>query len=96
MNQKGSRPNLAIAAEQLRAARALLGWSQTELANQAGMSLPTVKRVETERGPKVSDEARLRYSARRVGGVEFIDQNGGGPGVRLRKSPKRKKIGIEN
>ena len=94
MSQKGSRSNLAIAAEQLRAARALLGWSQTELANQAGMSLPTVKRVETERGPKVSEEARLALQRALVlGGVEFIDQNGGGPGVRLRKSPKRQKIG---
>ena len=86
MIQKGSRPNLAVTAEQLRAARALLGWSQTELANRAGMSLPTVKRVETGRGPKVSEEARLVLQRALVlGGVEFIDQNGGGPGVRLRK-----------
>ena len=86
MSQKGSRRNLAIAGAQLRAARALLGWSQTELANQAGMSLPTVKRVETDRGPKVSEEARLALQRALVqGGVEFIDQNGGGPGVRLRK-----------
>ena len=86
MSQKGSRPNLAIAGAQLRAARALLGWSQTELANQAGMSLPTVKKVETDRGPKVSEEARLALQRALVqGGVEFIDQNGGGPGVRLRK-----------
>ena len=86
MSQKGSRPNLAIAGAQLRAARALLGWSQTELANQAGMSLPTVKRVETDRGPKVSEEARLALQRALVlGGVEFIDQNGGGPGVRVRK-----------
>ena len=35
-----------ILIEQLRAARSLLGWSQTELAKRAGLSLPTVKRVE--------------------------------------------------
>jgi transcriptional regulator with XRE-family HTH domain len=86
MNQKGSSVNLKVGPEQLRAARALLGWSQTELAKQAGMSLPTVKRVETERGPRVSEEARSALQRALVlGGIEFIDENGGGPGVRLRK-----------
>jgi transcriptional regulator with XRE-family HTH domain len=90
MNQKGSSKNYSI--EQLRAARALLGWSQTQLAERAGMSLPTVKRVETDRGPRVSEEAR--YALKRAlefGGIEFIDENGGGPGVRLRKRPRPKK-----
>lgn len=93
MIQKGSRSNLAITAEQLRAARALLGWSQTELANRAGMSLPTVKRVESERGPKVSQEARgALQKALHLGGVEFIEENGGGPGVRLRRRQPSKKL----
>ncbi len=86
MNQKGSSTILGISVEQLRAGRALLGWSQTRLAKQADLSLPTVKRVETERGPKVSNEARFALKrALELGGVEFIDENGGGPGVRLRK-----------
>ena len=86
MSQKGSRRILLIEIEQLRAARALLGWSQTELAKRAGMSLPTVKRVETVSGPRVSEEARYELQrALELGGVEFIDENGGGPGVRLRK-----------
>jgi transcriptional regulator with XRE-family HTH domain len=80
-----------ILIEQLRAARSLLGWSQTELAQQAGLSLPTVKRVEREGGdgPNVSEEARnkLRITLERAG-IEFIAENGGGPGVRLQK-PKR-------
>jgi hypothetical protein len=57
------------------------------------MSLPTVKRVETARGPKVSDEARNALGrALELGGVEFIDENGSGLGVRLRKrqGPKSK------
>ena len=91
MNQKGSRANLSVTAEQLRAARALLGWSQSELAKQAGMSLPTVKRVESERGPKVSEEARFALQrALDLSGIEFIDENGGGPGVRLRKRQRLK------
>jgi transcriptional regulator with XRE-family HTH domain len=91
MSQKGSSPNSKITPEQLRAARALLGWSQTELAKQAGMSLPTVKRVETEGGPRVSEEARSALQrALTLGGIEFIDENGGGPGVRLRKRRRLK------
>lgn len=91
MNQKGSSPTGKIVVEQIRAARALLGWSQTELADRAEMSLPTIKRVEGDSGPRVSEAARLRL--RRTlesGGVEFIDENGGGPGVRLGKPPKGK------
>ena len=92
MSQKGSRNKSLIAPEQLRAARALLGWSQTQLAKNAGMSLPTVKRVETGNGPRVSDKAHLALqSALDVGGVEFIDENGGGPGVRLRKRQRAMK-----
>ena len=78
--------------EQLRAARGLLGWSQSELAAQAGLSLPTVKRLEAEFGPRVSNEARgTLQRAIEAAGVDFIDENGGGPGVRLRKSVKSKK-----
>ena len=92
MNQKGSSKKLAITVEQLRAARALMGWSQGQLAERAGMSLPTVKRVEREGGPKVSDDARYALQqALESGGVEFIDENGGGPGVRLRKRQRLKK-----
>ena len=90
MNQKGSSSNFS--SEQFRAARALLGWSQTQLAKEAGLSLPTVKRVETETGPKVSDAARVALKrALDQNGVEFIEENGGGPGVRLRKRQRLKK-----
>ena len=80
-----------ILIEQLRAARSLLGWSQTELAKRAGLSLPTVKRVEREdgSGPNVSEEARNKLRATlEKAGVEFISENGGGPGVRLRKAKR--------
>ena len=70
--------------EQLRGARGLLGWSQTELAKRAGLSLPTVKRFEAGSGPRVSEEAREKMQrALELGGVEFLDENGSGPGVRL-------------
>ena len=80
-----------LSIEQIRAARGLLGWSQSELAKRAGLSLPTVKRVEAGLGPRVSDAARARMQkALEAGGVSFIDKNGGGPGVRLRKRPRLK------
>lgn len=79
-----------ITVEQLRAARGLLGWSQSELAARAGLSLPTVKRLEAGFGPRVSDEARGRLqSALETAGIEFIEENGGGLGVRFRvKRPR--------
>jgi transcriptional regulator with XRE-family HTH domain len=82
-----------ILIEQIRAARSLLGWSQTELAGHAGLSLPTIKRVERENGdgPNVSHEAREKLRrALEKGGVEFIAENGGGAGVRLRKRSVRR------
>ena len=61
------------------------GWSQSQLAEQAGLSLPTVKRVEAGTGPHVSNEARMKLQhALEAGGVEFLPENGGGAGVRLR------------
>jgi transcriptional regulator with XRE-family HTH domain len=80
-----------LTIEQLRAARGLLGWSQSELAKRAGLSLPTVKRLEGGFGPRVSDEARGKLQrAIETAGIEFIDENGGGLGVRFRKPRKRK------
>lgn len=80
-----------ISVEQIRAARGLLGWSQTQLAEAAGRSLPTIKRLEREDGdgPVVSDDVRDAVrTALEKAGVEFIPENGGGAGVRLRKRGK--------
>lgn len=71
---------------QIRAARGLIGWSQTQLGDAAGLSLPTVKRYETQNGPKVSGDAVAKMrAALETAGVEFIPENGGGAGVRLKK-----------
>ena len=80
-----------LTIEQIRAARGLLGWSQSKLAERAGLSLPTVKRVEIDLGLRVSEEARNKLRrALESAGVEFIDENGGGPGVRLRRRHQKK------
>jgi DNA-binding XRE family transcriptional regulator len=80
-----------VTNDQLRAARGLLSWSQSELAARAGLSLPTVKRLEAGFGPRVSDEARGKLQrAIEAAGIEFIEENGGGLGVRFRTKRRRK------
>jgi transcriptional regulator with XRE-family HTH domain len=77
---------------QIRAARALVGWSQTEVAAAAGLSIPTVKRAEADGGIRVSEDAMAAIaSALKKAGVDFIAENGGGPGVRLRKNQRLSK-----
>lgn len=74
---------------QIRAGRALIGWSQTDVASAAGLSVPTVKRAEADGGIRVSEDAIVAIAnALKKAGVEFIVENGGGPGVRLRKAKR--------
>lgn len=90
MSQKVSEMRSAsLSVAQLRGARGLLGWSQSQLAEAAGLSLPTIKRTELET-VNVSIEAREKLRiALEEAGVEFIAENGGGPGVRLRKKGRK-------
>ncbi|MEO1242863.1 MAG: helix-turn-helix domain-containing protein [Pseudomonadota bacterium] len=76
-----------IESSQIKAARAMLDWSQQVLAEKSGVSLPTIKRIENA-GPGRSslDTINAIMAALEAAGVEFIPENGGGPGVRLRKS----------
>ncbi|MER8484616.1 helix-turn-helix transcriptional regulator [Mesorhizobium sp. M1322] len=72
--------------DQLRAARALLGLSQPEVAAAANVSSMTVKRAEGSGKPAASAHAMTAIArALESAGVEFIPENGGGAGVRLRK-----------
>ena len=82
-----------VTVNQLKAARALLGWSQSDLAKYSGVSEPTIARLESLGGglggrPETGQKIR---SALEKGGIEFIDENGGGAGVRLRKPQASKK-----
>jgi transcriptional regulator with XRE-family HTH domain len=73
-----------ISAEQCRAARGLLDWSQQELADRAGVGIVTVRQVEA--GVKKPRRATLDVIRRAFeqAGVDFLDENGGGAGVRFR------------
>jgi transcriptional regulator with XRE-family HTH domain len=75
---------------QFRAARGLLGWSQTDLAKAAGLSLPTIKRFETAAGARVSADAiAAMQKAIEAAGVEFT--NGSHPGVRFLGAKRKPK-----
>jgi ribosome-binding protein aMBF1 (putative translation factor) len=62
-------------------------WSQADLAHHSNVSEPTVARLESvdgELGGREDTAEKIR-TAIEIAGVEFIDENGGGQGVRLRK-----------
>ena len=76
-----------LTSVQIRAARALLRWTAEELARRSLLSVATIRRAELTDG-ETSLTAANDLAVRRVledAGVEFIDEDGGGPGLRLRK-----------
>ena len=71
---------------QCRAARGLLGWSQQQLADAAGVGVVTVRQLENGQAQPRRATVSVITAALEEAGVEFITENGGGPGVRLRKA----------
>jgi hypothetical protein len=84
------RPHLTSA--QIRAARALLHWRAEDLAAASRVGVATIRRAELSEGTTsmtVPNDMAVR-SALESAGIEFIDENGGGPGVRLRRSARQR------
>jgi hypothetical protein len=82
-----------LSSSQIRAARALLRWSADDLARASALGLNTIKRAELAKDTTsltVANNLAVRR-ALEAAGVEFIDENGGGPGVRLREAPQHGK-----
>lgn len=74
-----------ISPAQCRGARGMISWNQAQLAEAAKVSRMTIVDFEKEaRVPHPNNLAAVR-SALEDAGVEFIEANGGGPGVRLRQ-----------
>jgi transcriptional regulator with XRE-family HTH domain len=76
---------------QIRAARALLGWRQNDLAKAARVNIATVRRIESKEGPVMGYVSTLMriQSAFETAGIRFLDSDPeGGIGVRLRKQKK--------
>ena len=83
----------ALSSSQIRAARALLRWSAEDLARESALGLNTIKRAELAENKTsltVANDLAVRR-ALEAAGIEFIDEDGGGPGVRLRKRQRPKK-----
>jgi DNA-binding XRE family transcriptional regulator len=85
-----STENVEIRPAQCRAARALLDITQPDLAKLAGLGLSTIVDFEKERREVSMEVVEVIKQALHRAGVEFIDENGGGPGVRLRKRQLKK------
>ncbi|WP_299850143.1 helix-turn-helix transcriptional regulator [uncultured Roseovarius sp.] len=76
-----------LVGAQIRMARGYLKWSVKELADHAGVAESTIKRMEKSDGFPDARGSNIEavHSALMEAGIEFIPENGGGPGVRLKK-----------
>ena len=84
-----------LSSAQIRGGRALLRWTAEELARASALGVNTIRRAEIaehETSLTAANDLAVRR-ALEAAGVEFIDENGGGPGVRLRKpqQPEKRK-----
>jgi hypothetical protein len=78
----------SLTSAQIRAARALVRWRAQDLARESSVGIATIRRAELaieETSMTAANDLAVRR-ALEAAGVEFIDENGGGAGVRLRKS----------
>ena len=75
-----------VTSEQIRAARMLIRWEQKHLAQNSGVSLPTVKRLETKPGVINAHASTIAAlcAALEAAGVHFVSSDELGPGVRLK------------
>ena len=82
-----------LTAAQIRAARALIRWRAEDLAEKSSVGVATIRRAElseNETSLTAVNDAAIRRTLEEAG-IEFIDENGGGPGVRLRKRQQKKR-----
>ena len=92
ITQMGEVSTKSLTGAQIRSGRALLKWSAQELAQYSSLGVNTIRRAEAEdysTSLTVANSLAIRR-ALEAAGVEFIDENGGGPGVRLRKRHQKK------
>jgi transcriptional regulator with XRE-family HTH domain len=68
-----------------RAARSLVDWTQERLAEAANVGQSTVRNFEAGRSVPVPNNLAAIHAALEAAGVEFIPENGGGAGVRMKK-----------
>jgi DNA-binding XRE family transcriptional regulator len=76
-----------VTKEQCRAARGLVGWTTTELAQQAEVARDSIVKFENDRSTPRRSTIKALRAAFESAGVQFLD-NGQGPGVRLIRKPE--------
>jgi hypothetical protein len=76
-----------LASSQIRAARSLIRWRAEDLARESAVGVATIRRAELtdqQTSLTAANDLAIRR-ALEAAGIEFIDENGGGVGVRLRE-----------
>jgi transcriptional regulator with XRE-family HTH domain len=76
---------MSLSPAQCRAARALIEWSRQDLAQHAGVAVRTIADFEAARRTPIRATLAAMRSSFEAAGVIFVEENGQGPGVRLRK-----------
>jgi len=82
---------MTVTGAQVKMARAALNWTVRDLATAAGLHRNTITNIETGRYEGDAVTLDTIETVLRRAGIDFIDENGGGPGVRLRKQQRKKK-----
>jgi hypothetical protein len=83
-----------LTSGQIRAARAFLRWRAEDLARESAVGVATIRRAElaeNETSMTAPNDIAIRR-ALEAAGIEFIDEDGGGPGVRLRERRRPKTL----
>jgi hypothetical protein len=86
--KKSSPVRNSLSGAQIRAGRALIRWTADDLARASAVGVATIRRAElseVQTSLTAANELAIRHAMEGMG-VEFISDNGGGPGVRLRKA----------
>jgi transcriptional regulator with XRE-family HTH domain len=81
---------MPVTSAQLRMARAALHWTVRDLAEATGLHRNTITNIEVGRYAGDQKTLEIIEAVLRRAGVEFIDENGGGAGVRMKKSFKKR------
>ena len=82
-----------LTSAQIRGARALLRWRAQDLAQESAVGVATIRRAELmdgETSMTAVNDAAVRRALENAG-IEFIEENGGGPGVRFSKRMRTKR-----
>jgi len=89
MKRNSTKDATLITPDQIRAARGLIDWSRERLAEESGVAMRTLARLESEEGGSKAETIETIRLTLVKAGILFIEENGGGPGVRLKKRSRK-------